>query len=73
MLKIFASELYQRITDALLDVGGENAALLEGIGGDRRLNIGSFFLQARPPTIYSGSNEIQRSILAKEILQLPSQ
>ena len=72
MLKIFASELYQRITDALLDAGGENAALLDPIAGNRRLNIGSAFLQARPATIYSGSNEIQRGILVREVLELPS-
>jgi alkylation response protein AidB-like acyl-CoA dehydrogenase len=72
MLKVFASELYQRITDALLDVGGESAALLEPMGGNRRLNIGSAFLQARPSTIYGGSNEIQRGILAKEVLDLAS-
>ena len=72
MLKIFASELYQRITDALLDLGGENAALLEAMPGNRRLNLGGTFLQARPSTIYSGSNEIQRGILVKEVLDLAS-
>jgi len=72
MLKVHASELYQRITDALLDVGGENAALLDAMAANRRLNPGSAFLQARPSTIYGGSNEIQRGILAKEVLELPS-
>jgi alkylation response protein AidB-like acyl-CoA dehydrogenase len=72
MLKVFGSELYQRITDALLDTGGENAALLEPMAGNGRLNPGSAFLQARPSTIYGGSNEIQRGILAKEILELSS-
>jgi alkylation response protein AidB-like acyl-CoA dehydrogenase len=72
MLKIFQSELYQRITDAMLDVGGENAGLLDAIEGNPRLNLGSAFLQARPSTIYSGSNEIQRGIIARNVLGLPS-
>jgi alkylation response protein AidB-like acyl-CoA dehydrogenase len=72
MLKIFQSELYQRITDAILEVGGENAALLHPLDGNGRLNLGSTFLQARPSTIYSGSNEIQRGIIAKAVLDLPS-
>jgi alkylation response protein AidB-like acyl-CoA dehydrogenase len=72
MLKIFQCELYQRITDALLEVAGEPAGLVEPIAGDRRLNVASTFLQARPATIYGGSSEIQRGILAKNVLELPS-
>ena len=72
MLKIFASELYQRITDAMLSLGGEYAGLLEPIEGERQLNIGSAYLQARPSTIYSGSNEIQRGIVARNVLGLPA-
>jgi alkylation response protein AidB-like acyl-CoA dehydrogenase len=72
MLKVFQSELYQRITDAMLEIAGENAGLLAPIDGNKRLNVGSAFLQARPATIYSGTNEIQRGILAKEVLGLPS-
>jgi len=30
------------------------------------------FYYARPATIYGGSNEIQRNILAKYVLRLPS-
>ena len=72
MLKIRQTELYQRITDMMLDIAGENAGLLEPIGGNRELNPAGQFLQSRPATIYGGSNEIQRNILAKNVLQLPS-
>ena len=72
MLKIRQTELYQRITDMMLDIAGENAGLLEPIGGNRELNPAGQFPQSRPATIYGGSNEIQRNILAKNVLQLPS-
>ncbi len=71
MLKIFASELYQRITEESLRLAGANGALIDPIDGDRQLNIASAFLQARPATIYSGSNEIQRGIVAKHVVALP--
>ena len=72
MLKINQSELYQRITEAMLGIAGENAGLLDPIGGNRELNPAGQFIQARPVTIYGGSNEIQRNILAKAVLDLPS-
>jgi alkylation response protein AidB-like acyl-CoA dehydrogenase len=71
MLKIFASELYQRITDTALALAGAHGASLEPVDGERQLNVGSAFLQARPASIYSGSNEIQRGIVAKHVLALP--
>ena len=71
MLKIIQTELFQRITDTMLEIRGENAGLLEPMEGNRDLNIGGLFIQARPATIYGGSNEIQRNILAKNVLGLP--
>ncbi len=71
MLKIIQTELFQKITDTMLEIGGENAGLLEPMEGNRDLNIGGLFIQARPATIYGGSNEIQRNILAKNVLGLP--
>jgi alkylation response protein AidB-like acyl-CoA dehydrogenase len=71
MLKLHQSELYQRITEAMLDIAGENAGLLEPMEGNRDLNPAGLFIQARPVTIYGGSNEVQRNILAKNVLGLP--
>ena len=71
MLKVIQTELFQKITDAMLDVAGENAGLLEPMEGNRELNPSGLFLQARPATIYGGSNDIQRNILAKNVLELP--
>lgn len=71
MLKVIQTELFQRITDLMLEIGGENAGLLEPMEGNRDLNIGGLYIQARPATIYGGSNEIQRNIVAKNVLGLP--
>ena len=71
LLKIHQSELYQRITDVMLEISGEHAGLLDPIGGNRELHPSGMFIQARPTTIYGGSSEIQRSIIAKNVLSLP--
>jgi hypothetical protein len=71
MLKVVQTELFQRITDTMLEIGGENAGLLEPMEGNRDLNVGGLFIQARPATIYGGSNEIQRNNLTKNLLGLP--
>jgi alkylation response protein AidB-like acyl-CoA dehydrogenase len=39
--------------------------------GNRNLNATGQFIQARPATIYGGSNEIQRNILSKNVLGMP--
>jgi alkylation response protein AidB-like acyl-CoA dehydrogenase len=70
-LKIVQSELYQRISETMLDVAGENAGLAGPMEGNRDLNPGGVYIQARPTTIYGGTNEIQRNILAKNVLNLP--
>jgi alkylation response protein AidB-like acyl-CoA dehydrogenase len=71
MLKIWQTELFQRITELTMEIVGENAGLLEPMEGNRELHPSGLFLQARPSTIYGGSNEIQRNIIAKNVLNLP--
>jgi alkylation response protein AidB-like acyl-CoA dehydrogenase len=71
MLKVFQTELYQRIGETMLDVAGEHGGMLEPMEGNRALNPAGLFLQSRPATIYSGTNEIQRNILSKNVLDLP--
>jgi alkylation response protein AidB-like acyl-CoA dehydrogenase len=71
MLKIWQTELYQRITEAMIEIAGENAALLAPMEGNRELHPAGLFIQARAPSIYGGSNEIQRKIIAKNVLELP--
>ena len=71
MLKIWQSELFQRITDLMMEVAGENAALLDPLDGDSELHAPGMFLLARPATIYGGSSEIMRNLLARSVLDLP--
>ena len=71
MLKVYQTELYQRITETMLEIAGEHGGMLEPMEGNRALNPAGLFLQSRPSTIYSGTNEIQRNILSKNVLELP--
>ena len=71
VLKIVSSELFQAVTEAALALAAEHGAAgrLETSGGE--LNVGQLYLIARPATIFGGSSEIQRNILAKRWLNLP--
>ena len=71
MLKVHQSELFQRITETMMDIAGEDGGLLEPVEGNRDLHPAGLFIQARPTSIYGGTNEIQRNILAKNVLDLP--
>jgi alkylation response protein AidB-like acyl-CoA dehydrogenase len=72
LLKIFASETFQRITELTLEAGGDAGAIEGEVAfGEAAIDILSPFYNARPSTIYGGSNEIQRNIIAKSVLNLP--
>jgi hypothetical protein len=73
MLKIWTMETWQRITDLLLEVGAEDAVLngVREVAGVETDFLSPFYY-ARPSTIYGGSSEIQRNVVAKYVLQLPS-
>lgn len=70
-LKIIQSELFQRITESMMAIAAENAGLMEPMEGNRNLNPAGLYIQARPTSIYGGTNEIQRNIVAKNVLGLP--
>jgi alkylation response protein AidB-like acyl-CoA dehydrogenase len=72
MLKILATELFQRIADLIIETAGEAGQLHGAIElGGGRVDVLAPFYKARPTSIYGGSNEIQRNILAKNVLHLP--
>jgi alkylation response protein AidB-like acyl-CoA dehydrogenase len=73
MLKIWTMETWQRLTELLIEAGAEEGVIagvrdIEGVETDF-LNP---FYYSRPATIYGGSSEIQRNILAKYVLKLPT-
>ena len=73
MLKVFAMDTYQKLAELLLEAGGEYGAFADEITlGEHKVDLMSQFYTSRPGTIYGGSNEIQRNILSKYVLQLPA-
>jgi alkylation response protein AidB-like acyl-CoA dehydrogenase len=73
ILKIFTTELYQRITEETLTIAGEDARFFDDIeAGNGQVDAMNLFLDSRAPAIFGGSNEIQKNILAKAVLGLPS-
>ncbi|WP_313802282.1 acyl-CoA dehydrogenase family protein [Sphingobium sp.] len=67
-LKLNQTQLFQRITEYMLEIAGAQGGLLHPIDGDRALNPMGQFLVSRAATIYGGASEVQRNILAKTIL-----
>lgn len=72
-LKLFISETLQRITEFNVDIGQEYA----GIVGDAQIGNTTFdlhwpMMMARPVTVFAGASEVQRDILAKSVLGMPS-
>ncbi len=73
LLKIWVTEAFQRVTDLILEACAEAATVDEtvSLGEGTRMHPANLFFLSRPATIYGGSNEIQRNIVAKAILGLP--
>ena len=73
IMKIVGTETLQRIADLLLEAAGSDGAINGRIETeDGTVEVANLFLQVRRATIYGGSNEIQRNILAKRVLGLIS-
>jgi alkylation response protein AidB-like acyl-CoA dehydrogenase len=71
-LKIWATETFERIADLVIETAGPFAAIngeaeVTGV----RVDVLASFYKARPPTIYGGSNEIQRNVIAQQVLGPP--
>lgn len=78
LLKIRGSEIQQRLTELHLDVAGPYALPFDPsrgntptnqppVGPDGQPGLGPNYLMNRVVTIYGGSNEIQRNIIAKSL------
>jgi alkylation response protein AidB-like acyl-CoA dehydrogenase len=73
LLKIWSSDTVIRLSEFILEAAAEAGA---GVGtldfAGAQIDVLSHYYNARPTPIYGGSNEIQRNILAKQVLKLPS-
>jgi len=73
ILKIWSMELYQRVSELLLEAADEKAAFEGDVDFDGEdVDVLAPFYMSRPGTIYGGSNEIQRNIVSKDVLRLPA-
>jgi alkylation response protein AidB-like acyl-CoA dehydrogenase len=75
MLKIKGTEIQQSLTELAMQTAGPFAQAFRPVGGERQFDrlTASFFpryCNVRKATIYAGSNEIQRNIIAKATLGL---
>jgi alkylation response protein AidB-like acyl-CoA dehydrogenase len=72
MIKIVGTELLQSLNDLLIEAAGSQASLQKPITTDfGAIDVSTAFLQARRATIYGGSSEVQRNIIARRVLNLP--
>ncbi len=75
ILKIRGSEILQEAFTLAMEVMGHNSLSWfnePGIVPDIEASVASAYNYTRATTIYGGSNEIQRNVIAKLILGLPS-
>ena len=78
ILKVWATETCQRMSELLVDISCESAPIVSdapAAGGARgAVNPDAMtpFLDSRSFTIYGGTSEIQRGVVAKNVLDLPS-
>jgi alkylation response protein AidB-like acyl-CoA dehydrogenase len=77
MLKIWSMEAWQRLSELLIETGAEEG-VLDGVqnfgsaGNPVEVDVLTTFYMSRPGTIAGGSSEVQRNILSRYVLRLPT-
>ena len=72
ILKVWGTETFSRLSNLIVEAAagaGATSGDVELMG--RRADILTSYYNSRSATIYGGSNEIQRNILASQVLELP--
>jgi len=76
LLKIKGTEITQAIQELQLQLAAEYGGALQGdlsnqeLGHDYAAEARSKYMYGRAATIYGGSNEVQRNVIAKAVLGL---
>ena len=72
VMKIVATETLQRVVDLVFETAGGAAALRAPVDTpDGPVGVAALMLQCRRVTIYGGSSEIMRNVIARRILGMP--
>jgi alkylation response protein AidB-like acyl-CoA dehydrogenase len=73
IIKIFGSELLQTLNELLIEAAGGHAAARNPITtAFGEVDVATSYFQSRRVTIYGGSSEIQRNVVARRVLNLPN-
>jgi alkylation response protein AidB-like acyl-CoA dehydrogenase len=71
--KLFWSEYHKRLGEIAIDIEGTDALIRPTGDGYPTTGWQNVFLASRAGSIYSGTNEIQRNIIAERALGLPKE
>lgn len=73
IIKIFGSELLQSLNELLIEAAGANAVAEKPVAtAFGEIDVTASYFLSRRVTIYGGSSEIQRNVVARRVLNLPS-
>jgi alkylation response protein AidB-like acyl-CoA dehydrogenase len=73
VIKIFGSELLQALNELMIEAAGGHAVAAKPVVTNfGAVDVTGSFFQSRRVTIYGGSSEIQRNVLARRVLNLPN-
>jgi alkylation response protein AidB-like acyl-CoA dehydrogenase len=71
--KLFWSEYHKKLGEIAIDIEGADGLLRPDGPGYATTTWQNVFLSSRAGTIYSGTSEIQRNIIAERALGLPKE
>ncbi|RVO73513.1 acyl-CoA dehydrogenase family protein [Sinorhizobium medicae] len=71
-LKLHQTGLFQRISEYAVELAGQDAGYLDPIDSNRNLNVAGGFMNSRAATIYGGTTQVQKNILAQSLMGLPA-
>ncbi|WAH60669.1 acyl-CoA dehydrogenase [Pseudomonas silvicola] len=72
ILKVYVGELLQRVTAFCVEIAGEYGGVVGDIQvADETFDLHWARMMSLPVSIYAGANEVQRDIIARQVLLMP--